>query len=76
MQDIKKICLIIAFQQSLSSGQKTTDFCCYWESLVKNFCHFIAGDLKAFFNFFALNLFTLTLAMIFVSASFCQKSQK
>ncbi len=25
-QDIKKICLLIAFQQSLSSGQKTADF--------------------------------------------------
>jgi hypothetical protein len=28
-QDIKKIYLLIAFQQNLRSGQKTTDFCGY-----------------------------------------------
>ncbi len=51
-QDIKKICLLIAFQQNLSSGQKTADFHHYWQILVKNCCPFIAGDLKALFLFF------------------------
>jgi hypothetical protein len=36
----------------------------------KNCCRFIAGDLKAFLFFFALIFFTLTLATIFVFASF------
>ncbi len=51
-QDIKTICLLIAFQQSLSSGQKTTDFRCFWQILVKNCCCYIAGDLKASYLFF------------------------
>ncbi len=51
-QDIKKIFLLIAFQQSLNSGPKTADFCRYWQILVKNCCCFTAGDLKAFFLFF------------------------
>jgi hypothetical protein len=38
--------------------------------LVNNRCRFIAGDLEAFFQFFALIFFPLTLATIFVSASF------
>ena len=50
-QDIKKICLLIAFQQSLSSGQKTADFRRYRQILVKNCCRYIAGDLKAFYLF-------------------------
>jgi hypothetical protein len=75
-QDIKKICLLITFQQSLSSGQKTADFRRYWQILVKNCCRYIAGDLKAFYLFFALIFFTLTLAMIFVSASFFAKGLK
>ncbi len=76
-QDIKKICLLIAFQQNLSSGQKTADFCHYWQILVNNRCRFIAGDLKAFFfYFFALIFFLLTLATIFVSASFLPKVSK
>ncbi len=54
-QDIKKICLLIAFQQSLSSSQKNADFRRYWQILVKNRCHFIAGDLKAFFLFFCFD---------------------
>jgi hypothetical protein len=76
-QDIKKICLLKAFQRSLSSGQKTADFRRYWQILVKNRCRYIAGDLKAFdLFFFALIFFTLTLATIFVSEVFCQRSQK
>ncbi len=51
-QDIKKICLLIAFQQSLNSGQKTADFHRYWQILVKNCCRFIADNLKAIFLFF------------------------
>ncbi len=54
-QNIKKICLLIAFQQSLSSSQKTTDFRHYWQILVKNCCGFIAGNLKAFYSFFFFN---------------------
>ncbi len=70
-QDIKKIWLLIAFQQSLSRSRKTADFRRYWQIFVKNCCRFIAGDLKGFFSiFFALIFFTLTLATIFVSASF------
>jgi hypothetical protein len=64
-QDIKKICLLIAFQQNLSSGQKTADFCRDCQILVNNHCRFIAGDLKAFFQFFLLIFFPLTLATIF-----------
>ncbi len=75
-QDIKKICLLIAFQQSLSSVQKTANFRCCWQILVKNCCRFFAGDLKAFFIFFALIVFTLTLATIFVSTSFLPKVSK
>jgi hypothetical protein len=51
-QDNQKICLLIAFQQSLSSDQKTADFRRYWQILVKNRCRYIAGDLKAFYFFF------------------------
>ncbi len=54
-QDIKKIYLLIAFQQSLNSGQKNTDFRRYWQMLVKNRCRFTAGDLKAFFLFFCFD---------------------
>jgi hypothetical protein len=75
-QDIKKICLLIAFQQNLSSGQKTADFCRFRQILVKNCCCFIAGDLKTFFLFFALIFFPLTLAMTFVSASFLPNFSK
>jgi hypothetical protein len=53
-QDIKKIFLPIALQQSLSSGQKITDFRRYWQILVKNHCCFIAGNLKAIFSIFLL----------------------
>jgi hypothetical protein len=74
-QDIKKIFLVIAFQQSLNSGQKTTNFRRYWQILVKNRCRFTAGDLKTFFLFFFI-FFTLTLATIFVSASFLPKVSK
>jgi hypothetical protein len=80
-QDIKKIFLLIAFQQSLNSGQKTTEFFFnfrrYWQILVKNRCRFTAGDLKAFFlYFFCFDFFTLTLATIFISASFLPKVSK
>ncbi len=74
-QDIKKIFLLIAFQQSLNSSQKTADFRRYWQILVKNQCRFTAGDLKVFFLFFfALIFLKLTLATIFVSASFLPKA--
>ncbi len=54
-QDIKKIFLHIAFQQSLNSGQKTTNFRRNWQILVKNHCRFTAGDLKAFFLLFCFD---------------------
>ncbi len=44
--------------------------------LVKNHCHFITGDLKAFFYFYALIFFTFVLATMFVSASFLPKVSK
>ncbi len=70
-EDIKKI--LIAFQQSLSSGQKTADFPRYWQILVKIIALFIPG---AFLYFFALIFFTWTQATIFVSASFLPKVSK
>ncbi len=51
-QDIKKIFLLKAFQQSLNSSQKTADFRRFWQILFKNRCRFIAGDLKKIFQFF------------------------
>ncbi len=51
-QDIKKISLLIAFQQTLSSGQKTADFRRYDKIFVKNCCRFITCDLRAFFLYF------------------------
>ncbi len=33
-------------------NQKTADFRHYWQILVKNQCHFNAGNLKVFFQFF------------------------
>ncbi len=54
-QDIKKIFLLIAFQQCLNSGQKTADFRRYWQILLKNCCSFTVGDLKAFFIFFCFD---------------------
>ncbi len=75
-QDIKKINLLTAFQQNVSSSQKTADFCHYWQILVKNCCRFIASHLIVFFLFFALIFFPLTLATIFVSASFLPKVSK
>jgi hypothetical protein len=44
--------------------------------LTKNHCGFITGNLKAFLSFLALIFFTLTLATIFVSASFLSKVSK
>ncbi len=71
-QDIKKIFLLIAFQQSLNSGQKPPN-----SAVIDKFGKkFTAGDLKAFFLFFALIVFTLTQATIFVSASFLPKVSK
>jgi hypothetical protein len=53
----------------------TMHWFCYF--LVKNCRRFIAGDLKTLFSiFFPLIFFTLTQATIFVSSSFCQRSQK
>jgi hypothetical protein len=71
-QDIKKKFLLKAFQQSLNSGQKTAEK----PNFGKNRCRFTAAHLKAFFNFSALIFFTLTLATIFVSASFLPKVSK
>ncbi len=76
-QDIKKISLLIAFQQSLSSGQKTSDFRRYWQILVKKLLPLHRRQFKSFFvYFFALIFFTLALATIFVSARFLPKVSK
>jgi hypothetical protein len=69
-QDIKKIWLLIAFQQSLSSGQKTADFLRYWQILEKNCCRFITGNLKAFFLYFCFDFLHIDPSNDFVSASF------
>jgi hypothetical protein len=75
-QDIKKIFLLMAFQQSLNSGQKTADFRRYRQIFVKNRCRFTPGDLKAFFQFFCFDCLHIYLATIFVSASFLPKVSK
>jgi hypothetical protein len=49
-QDIKKLFLLIVYQQSLGSGQKTTDFCHYIQTLVKNRRRFIAGNFKVWLS--------------------------
>ncbi len=73
-QDIKKICLLIAFQQSFSSGQKTADVVDkFWKKIVAATSQAIK---KPFIYFFALIFFTLTLATTFVSASFLPKVSK
>ncbi len=75
-QDIKKICLLIAFQQSLSSGQKTSDFRRYWQILVKNRCRFIAYDLKAFFLFFCFDFLQIDPSNNFCFCKFFAKGLK
>ncbi len=51
-QDIKNICLLAAYLQSLSSGQKTTNFRRYWQIMVKIVTRFIEGALKNLFSYF------------------------
>ncbi len=75
-QDIKKIFLLIAFQQSLNSGQKTTNFCHYWQILVKNCCRFTAGDLKAFFLFFCFDFLYIDPSNNFCFCKFFAKGLK
>jgi hypothetical protein len=72
-QDIKKIFLLKAFQQSLNRGQKTAEKPNFGKKLLL----LQRSRLKSLFlNFFALIFFTLTLATIFVSASFLPKVSK
>ncbi len=76
-QAIKKKCLLIAFQQNLSSSQKTADFCRYWQILVKNCCRFIASHLKVSFSIFLLWFSSHGPKQRFLFQQvFCQRSQK
>jgi hypothetical protein len=75
-QDIKKICLLIAFQQSLSSSQKTADFRRYRQILVKNCCRYIAGDLKAFYLFFCFDFLHIEPSNDFCFCKFFAKDLK
>ncbi len=75
-QDIKKIFLLIAFQQSLNSGQKTADFRRYWQILVKNRCRFTAGDLKDFFLFFCFDFLHIDASLDFCFCKFFAKGLK
>ena len=75
-QDIRKICLLIAFQQSLSSGQKTADFRRYQQILVKNCCRYIAGDLKAFYLFFCFDFLHIDSSNDFCFCKFFAKGLK
>ncbi len=75
-QDIKKICLLIAFQQSLSSSQKTADFRRYWQILVKNCCRYIAGDLKPFIYFFCFDFLHIDPSNDFCFCKFFAKGLK
>ncbi len=74
--DIKKICLLIAFQQSLSSGQKTGDFRRYRQILVKNCCRYVAGDLKAFYLFFCFDFLHIDPSNDFCFCKFFAKGLK
>ena len=74
--DFKKICLLIAFQQSLSSGQKTADFRSYRQILVKNRCRYIAGDLKAFYLFFGFDFLHIDPSNDFCFCKFFAKGLK
>ena len=72
-QDIKKIFLLKAFQQSLNSGQKTAEK----PNFGKKSLPLHRSPFKSLFSIFsALIFFTLTLATIFVSASFLPKVSK
>jgi hypothetical protein len=75
-QDTKKIFLLIAFQQSLNSGQKTPDVRRYWQILVKNCCRFTAGDLKAFFLFFCFDCLHIDPSNNFCFCKFFAKGLK
>ncbi len=75
-QDIKKICLVIAFQQSLSSSQKTADFRRYWQIFGKKSLCFITGDLKAIFLFFFFDFFHIDPSNDFCFCKFFAKGLK
>jgi len=75
-QDIKKIFLLIAFQQNLNSGQKTADFCHYLQILVKNRCRFIAANLKAFFLFFCFDFLHIDASNDFCFCKFFARGSK
>jgi hypothetical protein len=75
-QDIKKICLLIAFQQSLSSGQKSANFRRYRQFLVKNRFRYIAGDLKAFYLFFCFDFLHINPSNDFCFCKFFGKGLK
>ena len=75
-QDIKKIFLLIAFQQSLNSGQKTTDFRRYRQILVKNRNRFTAGNLKAFFLFYGFGFLHIDPSNNFFFCKFFAKGLK
>ncbi len=75
-QDIKKIFLLIAFQQSLNSSQKAADFRRYWQILIKNRCRFTAGDLKAFFSIFCYDFLHIDPSNDFCSCKFFAKGLK
>ncbi len=75
-QDIKKIFLLIAFQQNLRSGQKNADFCMLLTNFGKKLLSLHRRQLKTFFIFFCFDFFPLTQATIFVSAIFLPKVSK
>ncbi len=75
-QDIKKIFLLIAFKQSLNSGQKTANFRRYRQILVKNRCHFTAGHLKAFFLLFCFDFLHIDPSNNFCFCKFFAKGLK
>jgi hypothetical protein len=75
-QDIKKINLLIAFQQSLNSGEKTPDFRRYWQILEKNCCRFTAGDLNDFFQFFCFDFLNIDPSNDFCFCKFFAKGLK
>ncbi len=70
-QDIKKICLLIAFQQNLSSGQKTANFRHYWQILAKN----VAAS-SPFFQFFCFDFLHIDPSNDFCFCKFFAKGLK
>jgi hypothetical protein len=75
-QNIKKIFLLIAFQQNISSGKKKRQILPLLTNFGKNCCRFIAGDVKAFFLFFCFDFLPIDPSNDFCFCKFFAKGFK